>query len=168
MSPHPDTPEQGALIPVTRAQAAAVARRDEAATPQPRSEKRTPEGDGAKELVGAWCDWVKAGSGVSIPPGVIPRIGKQIKGLIAADYSSAAIKYGLAVWTMYHFDNPMLSPTKLDDFTWKYATDTSTQAAAWRNQIKQRIATFSGDAKAVREDSTRDAAQRYIERRSRR
>lgn len=132
---------------------------------------QTPSGDTADKILGDWITFVQDGTGIPIPPTVVGRIAKQIKGLIQAGFTTAQIKYGLAAWIDEKMSTPLLSPQALDDLTWKFATDTSAQARAWREKVKARtsaLASNARDAKSRREGSNKDAAALYLEEQRRR
>mgnify|MGYP001580481811 CR=1 FL=1 len=132
---------------------------------------KTPSGDTADKILGDWITFVQDGTGIPIPPIIVGRIAKQIKGLIQAGFTTPQIKYGLAAWIDEKMNTPLLSPQALDDLTWKFATDTSAQARAWRERVKARtsaLASSARDAKARREESNKDASALYLEEQRRR
>lgn len=104
---------------------------------------RTESGESAQDILAAWVGWYEQGSGVPVPQSVIVRIGKQVKSLISTGYTTDEIKHGLSIWTVAQMDNDMLSPTMLDRFVWRFARDTRAGAAAWRDAVRQQVATFS-------------------------
>lgn len=104
---------------------------------------RTTTGESAADIIAAWVGWHHRGSGVPVPQSVIDRIGKQVKSLITTGYTTDEIKHGLSIWTVVQMDNDMLSPTMLDRFVWRFARDTRSGAAAWRDTVRKQVAAFS-------------------------
>lgn len=98
----------------------------------------TPQGDNAKDLVGAWITWYqKCINPAPIPTSIIGRLGRQVKGLIVSGYMSNDIKHGLALWTFKMMNNPSLSPNTLDSLTWAYARGRSGEDKRQREALRQ-------------------------------
>lgn len=107
---------------------------------------RTPDGDDASTIIAAWIDWYTASDGVPIPKATISRMSKHVKDLITSGYTSTDIKYGLALWTIARVDNPMLSPSYVDNYTWDWASSTRGNRKQWRAQVVQQVRSMSGNA----------------------
>ena len=132
----------------------------------------TPQGHNAGDLIREWVTWYsQLDNNVPIPRTIIARLAKQVRGLIISGYPTVDIKYGLAIWTVRHADDPRLSPTQLDNITWEWASKTRGNMAAWRREVQQQIASFSGGTvsaqeaprtRADRQRATDDAIGRWV------
>lgn len=103
---------------------------------------RTPEEDSAGDLIAAWIRWYRDCTGSPIPSSVIARLGKQVKELILAGYSSNQIKYGLGVWAVEQYDNPRLPPQALDQYVWHIARESSPKAREAQARMKNEVHNF--------------------------
>lgn len=104
---------------------------------------RTPTGENAADIIAAWVDWYREGSGTAVPPTLIARMSKSVRGLIVSGYSTDQIKYGLAFWVIEEQNNPRISPDYLERLVWRYARDTSTRHTQWIEQMKQAVGAFT-------------------------
>lgn len=108
---------------------------------------QTRSGDTVDQIMGEWIAWYTENTGLPIPPSIRARLGKQVKGLIQTGFDTPAIKYGLAIWSVNQMDYTELSPTMLDNYTFKFAQERSQQAQRWKDDMKKRIAAFGGSTR---------------------
>lgn len=116
-----------------------------AGAPDPPSKRRhtkevevvplTPDGDNAADIIGAWVGWYQERLSVPLPPTLISRLGRQVKGLIVTGYTTSEIKFGLVAWTYQQTRQDNLSPDRLDMLTFSYARDTRAGAQQFKTEL---------------------------------
>lgn len=119
----------------------------------------TPEGDNAGAIIKAWIDWYTECDGVPIPQATISRMGKHVQALIQSGYTSADIKFGLAIWTMKKLEDPPLSPARVDDYVWEWASSTRGKGRAWRSLVMEQIKAFGSTSAASTRPKSRQERQ---------
>lgn len=128
----------------------------------------TPQGDNAKDLVGAWIAWYQNYiNPAPIPTSIIGRLGKQVKGLIVSGYMSNDVKNGLAMWTYKMMNNPSLSPNALDGMTWAYARGRSGEDKRQREALRRWLSSLNNsgvDSVLTESRSSRGARTKFDKR----
>lgn len=110
----------------------------------------TATGQNASDIIGQWVGLCQGKTdGVPVPSTIIKRMAKQVRLLITAGYTTNQIKMGLTVWTVRWFENPMLSPTTLEQLTWRVSIDTSKAGRAFQAEMQHAKEVLVGATSAA-------------------
>lgn len=103
----------------------------------PSQAPKTPTGETAGDIIGAWVAWFTDLTQVNVPHPITQRLGKQVKVLIESGYATNAIKMGLLAWTVERDRRPELPPEKLPDLALRMAIRNSPTAAVYVAAIQK-------------------------------
>lgn len=138
-----------------------------------KSEVATRTGETARDILGGWVGYCKERTGLTVPKTVRGRISTHIKSLISDDYQSTTIKNALLVWTVRWIDNPLTSPSMLEQIAWKLAMNGTPEGRRFQDELKAASlrlngTTFAGTAREKRavenEQGKQSWRERYAER----
>lgn len=120
------------------------------AKPKPRKAKpkaevaRTATGESAADILGAWIDFCQQRTGMAAPSSVRGRLSSHVKSLITDGYEATTIKNGMLVWTARWVDNPLTSPTMLEQIVWKLAMDGTPEGRRFQDELKAAVVRLNG------------------------
>lgn len=113
---------------------------------------KTPTGQNAGDIIGQWVGLCKERTdGVPVPSTIVKRMARQVMLLIKAGYSTNQIKLGLTVWTVRWFENSMLSPTTLEQLTWRVSIDASRAGREFQAEMQRAKEVLVGQTATVAE-----------------
>lgn len=143
------TEEDSALIPLNDVES--VPRRRQTAKPV----VATTDGYTARDIIAEWSAYLHEKTGFPVPQTMTSRLGKHIKALIHAGYSTNHIKQALTIWTVRWFDNPLLAPEHLERLAWKLGADSTPEARRAQQDLRHAVSTLQGYTTAAPPPATK-------------
>lgn len=136
------TASAGSEIALFDVEGASVAKRGKAQEPKTKTVARTSTGETAQDIIGAWIGFCQERTGLSVPNVIRGRLSRHVKSLIVDNYGATTIKNGLMIWTSHWMDNPLSSPSMLEQIVWKLAMDQTPEGRRLQEELKVAILRF--------------------------